>query len=183
MSRARSSTGSRGAAVAGRSGGVTLLLVIVLAAGLGACAFDAGTSDESAYYGSAGSETQNNVFLGTSVVDFTIGGTGSEVSFSWNDNGRPYVFLVIFDEDIDVAANRIDNVEDAVWVWHSGLGKGLRGDIDYADGVSVSDGAFDPWRGDLATLADGTYQAALWMYDANYNLSESSVLQEFTLPQ
>ena len=40
MSLARSSTGSLGGAVAGRPGGMTLLLVIVLAAGLGACGQD-----------------------------------------------------------------------------------------------------------------------------------------------
>jgi hypothetical protein len=157
---------------------------VILLAALGACSLaSVGTADEAGYYGSAGSETQNNIFLGTSVLEFTISVDGSDFSVSWEDNGRPYVFLVVFDDDIDVDDNRIADTDGAVWAWHSGLGKGLRGDIDYDDGVSVTDGAFDEWRENLTQLPDGEYRAALWMYDENYNLTESSVLKEFTLAQ
>ncbi len=159
-----------------------ILAGVLLLAG---CSFGGAAFADAAYYSAEGDETRNNIFGRTSNIDFEIdvdeidadGGPG----FSWYDNGRPYVFLAIFDGDLDIGANRILNDEVVVWTWHSGLGKGIRGDIDYGDGVAVVDGELQEYTDNLAPLADGTYKAALWMYDQNYNLTDSSVLKTFTI--
>lgn len=144
------------------------------------CSFGGAALGDASYYSAEGDETRNNIFLGTSNIDFEIDVDGVP-AFSWYDNARPYVFLAIFDGDLDIGANRILNDEVVVWTWHSGLGKGIRGDIDYEDGVEVVDGELQEYTENLAPLADGTYKAALWMYDQNYNLTDSSVLKAFTI--
>ncbi|MFW5786203.1 MAG: hypothetical protein ACOCYC_03080 [bacterium] len=162
-----------------------IVAVPAVAVVLGGCAFSGADLDDAADYSSGGDETENNIFLGTANIDFEIDVDDVDVdggpAFSWNDNERPYVLLAIFNDDLDIGDNRILNEEVVVWTWHSGLGKGLRGDIDYEDGVAVVDGELQEYTDDLDPLADGSYQAGLWMYDQNYNLTESSVLKSFTI--
>jgi hypothetical protein len=101
--------------------------------------------------------------------------------FTWEDQGRPSVFLAIFVGTPIVVENKIRNEESLVWAWHSGLGTGRAGLVHYQDGVAVHDGEFGEVDEELPALEPGTYRAALWSYSRHGELADSSAIEEFTV--
>ena len=114
---------------------------------------------------------QNQVFLKTFRLDLEITQGTAEPSFAWQATASRYVVLAIFKEKIDLKQNQISNLEDVVWTWNTGLGKGREGNVSYSDGVDVVNGVI---QDSVAPLVPGTYYIAAWAYSDDYELLYSS---------
>lgn len=64
----------------------------------------------------------------------------SSPHMAWSATDKELVLAAIFDQPIIIKERHIDNTEDIVWLWHSGLGTANEGDVPYSSGVSVSNG-------------------------------------------
>jgi parallel beta-helix repeat protein len=108
------------------------------------------------------------IFADTDVIIPSLPGrneilTTLEPRFMWTPSGSKYVFLALFQNRIKVVNGSISNGFDAIWAWHSGLGK--EGDIRYGDGIVIAGGVLMPGS-PLPVLAKGkTYYWAVWAWD------------------
>ncbi|NBC30196.1 MAG: hypothetical protein GVY29_09435 [Spirochaetes bacterium] len=127
-------------------------------------------------------ETSTTIFDGTHPIELKVTVTEVGPVFTWEDSGRPSVFVAVFAGMPIVVENKIRNEETLVWAWHSGLGSGLPGRVEYRDGIAVIDGEFHELSEDLAPLTPGIYRAALWSYNERGELADSSEITEFTVP-
>lgn len=69
---------------------------------------------------------------------------------AWEFTGHELIAAAIFERDVELVANgaSIANVEDAVWLWNSGMGganaAGNRVRVDFSDGRDVLNGQVQP---------------------------------------
>jgi len=97
--------------------------------------------------------------------------------FTWTVTGNKFVYLGLFTESIDVKNNRITNIEDNIWAWHSGIGKGREGDVLFSEGYDVVNGSLDKTHAPTSLSAGYTYYWAVWAWD-EYGLSISDASRE-----
>jgi hypothetical protein len=114
---------------------------------------------------------QNQIFIGTIPIELEITPDVAKPSFAWRATGSKYVVLAIFRDKIDLKDGRIANIEDAVWMWHTGMGRGREGNVSYDDGADVRNGVI---QDSVTPLAPGTYYIAVWGYSDEYELIYSS---------
>lgn len=91
--------------------------------------------------------------------------TNSMPSFTWKVTGQRYVYLAIFKNNIIVQSNRIQNIKDNVWAWHSGLGTGREGWVQFGDGRNVTDGVLQLNLEPTELLFGESYYWAVWAWD------------------
>jgi hypothetical protein len=126
-------------------------------------------------------ENATPIFDDTRPIELNVASTDNGPVFTWEDPGRSSVFLAIFMGTPIVVENKIRNEGSLVWAWHSGLGTGSAGRVHYQDGVAVRGGVFREVDEELPALEPGTYRAALWSYNRNGELADSSAIQEFSV--
>jgi len=95
-------------------------------------------------------------------------------AFVWKATDQRYVFLGVFKRRIEVNNYRIVNIDDNVWAWHSGLGRGREGNVYFSDGCDVINGELK--QDSLPTpLPKGEYYWAIWAWaDDGIKISHSS---------
>ncbi|MBD3185154.1 hypothetical protein GF312_22935 [Candidatus Poribacteria bacterium] len=149
-----------------------ILIIISLLVG---CGEDEGdeeyVSNESARDSYYYPDIQNQVFYGTWGFKLEITQGVSDPSIAWYTTGFKYVIVTIFKGKIDLKDNRIANFNDAIWTWHTGLGKGREGNISYYDGQDMR---FGEILDTVTPLEPGTYYITAWGYDDNYDLFRST---------
>jgi hypothetical protein len=87
----------------------------------------------------------NTLFVGSTEIVVNSPQNGDTLmvtnpSFVWEASGKKMVFLGIFEDNISVSNNRITNVEDNIWAWHSGMASGRIGMVRFEDGFNVEGG-------------------------------------------
>jgi len=134
--------------------------------------------DDSALAGDDYAPYQNLIFRNTTAVSTVwVSTNGTKTpTFYWPATGKKYVVVTIFREQLDVKNNRIMNTNAAAWTWNTGLGKGIEGNITFADGVDMVNGKI---QSTTSPLTNGTYYWAVWAFDDNYELTHSSIQFEY----
>jgi hypothetical protein len=91
--------------------------------------------------------------------------TDSVPSFTWKATGQKLVFLAIFNDNIDIKDNRIQNLNNIIWGWHSGFGRGREGFVQFSDGRDFSNGKFLEGQAPTPLHSDSSYVWAVWAWD------------------
>lgn len=127
----------------------------------------------------------NIIFPGTEEIQTASPGeqciVGGRPYFVWDATGG-LVYVGVFDENIDVNQGRIQNTGANVWAWHSGMGRGVEGVIQFDDGRAVVDGVIQ--EDSLPTpLEQGrSYYWAVWAWNsAGTRVTHSSAAIYFTV--
>ena len=111
----------------------------------------------------------NAIFSSSSLIETVAPANNDTVSatpaFAWVATGRKLVYLGIFVANIDIKDNKIVNIKDNIWAWHSGLGKGREGFVSFADGVDVVNGNLQVDRIPTPLIFDRAYIWAVWAWD------------------
>lgn len=85
----------------------------------------------------------------------------------WNEpKDLKFTAAVIFKNRISTKTNSISNIEDIVWMWHSGLGTGTQGNVRYTDGRNVVDGEIKNDQVATPLIIGKPYTWAVWSWDA-----------------
>lgn len=85
--------------------------------------------------------------------------------FTWNATGQKLVFLGIFNDNIVIYDNEIDNVENNIWAWHTGLGTGREGSVRFEDGRDVINGELQENEPPTPLTSGDSYTWAVWAWD------------------
>jgi hypothetical protein len=124
---------------------------------------------------------QNQIFRQTG--DLSAAASGPETgtpTFSWPATNYKHVVCAVFRSPIEVRQNEITNIDQIVWLWHSGLTRGREGNVTYSSGtVSLDETDTGPPAGPLAS---GTYYWAVWALDDGGTPVLSSVEYNFAVP-
>ncbi len=128
-----------------------------------------------------GSTPQNPIFTGTGLINISAPtGTVSTnfPDFSWTATGLSYEVAAVFTNSINVQGKKIQNTNDCIAMWTTGM-KGSAGTVNYSSFKVVNNGNL---TGDYVTGLPyhGTYYWAVWAYDDQLNISNSSPLESFT---
>ena len=129
---------------------------------------------ESSGYDTSTINYNNQIFRSTTKLDISMSTNGTyKPSFSWQSTGLKYIIIGIFTNRISVRDNKIQNPEDMIWTWNTGMARGREGDIIYIDGRDVANKVISSNNSTPLSL-DKTYYCAMWAYDIDYNLIRSS---------
>lgn len=114
-------------------------------------------------------EFENTVFVNTILIETGLPEfasiTDSVPTFTWRVTGNKLVFLSIFNENIELKNNRITNIQDIIWAWHSGTGNGRAGNIQFSDGYDVQDGNLLVEQRPTPLTSGNSYVWAIWAWD------------------
>lgn len=83
----------------------------------------------------------------------------------WEPTGASLVAAAIFDDRIIANDVGIFNVNNIVWMWHSGLNTSLEGSISYSEGRSVINGNLLPANETQPLVSGKTYFWVVWAWD------------------
>ena len=122
---------------------------------------------------------QNRIFYRTMMIELEITPASSTPSFAWRAMGSKYMVITVFNQKIDLINDTIANPTDAVWTWHSGIGRGREGNVSFSDGADVQN---DVILDEVTPLASGDYFIALWGYDDSHDLAYSSREYRYQVP-
>jgi len=129
--------------------------------------------------------SNNPIFPGTVPIITVLPKNGCKVKldtlrFSWDATGAALVYVGVFNAQIDVREGRIVNKAANVWAWHSGLGRGNEGNVQFSDGHSVSGGELDTTT--KPTLNNREYYWAVWAWNGEgTRVTRSSAPASFTV--
>lgn len=132
-------------------------------------------------------ELENAVFTKAKYLIFTgkpefDSITTTTPTFTWNITGQKLVFLGIFDDNIKTKGNKIINVENNIWAWHTGLGKGREGNVKYEDGCDVIDSELQVDKSPTPLTSGNSYTWAVWAWDdEGLKITHSSQEMFFTV--
>jgi hypothetical protein len=129
---------------------LALLLAAAALAG-SACAEATGADEARDFYYS------NTIFSDVTAMQAAPSGAARSPDFSWPATNHKHVACAVFHKRISVKQNKITNIDDVVWIWHSGLGQGRDGNVEWLQGASDPEGNPPP-----TALADGTWFWAVW---------------------
>ena len=90
--------------------------------------------------------------------------------FAWEATGSKMVFLGIFVNNINITAGQIANIDDNIWAWHSGLGKGRIGSVAFDDGFDTVNGMLQTDRPPTPLFENTPYIWAIWAWSDDGNL-------------
>ncbi len=112
----------------------------------------------------------NSIFPDTNLIELNSPTAGEVVTndqphFSWKSSGNTMVFLGLFTKSISIKGKNISNVNDIVWAWHSGLGKGRAGDVEFLEGVDVLNGELITDRPPSPLFNGQMYYWAVWAWN------------------
>lgn len=134
-----------------------LFFVLLSLAGLG-CGRSSSPSSNSVVY-------HNLIFKNTSKLNATVvlqaPATPSQPTFNWPATSRGHVVCALFTQPIAVRDNLITNQRHLVWLWHTGLGTGIEGLVQYGDGIPAMMGTLQPGA-QPDPLQPGTYYWGVW---------------------
>ena len=88
--------------------------------------------------------------------------------------------VAVFSDRIQVDAHGITNPETIVWLWHTSLGTGINGQVQYRDGVKIENGDITRTSAPTPLKRGRTYYWAVWSWDEDHKAIEhSSIESEF----
>lgn len=104
---------------------------------------------------------------------------GDSPVLAWEAIPFRYVTAALFSNPISVSGGEIQNVEDIVWQWHSGMDFGVVGQVQYSEGRSVINEIID-YNNFPVSLTGGHYYWAVWAWgNAGVRVLFSSQQREF----
>lgn len=85
------------------------------------------------------------IFPGATLITSNTPAFGQLIStdsptMGWIPTGQSLVLAIVFDHPVIVSGRSIQNTGDIIWLWHSGLGNAIEGDIPFSEGVSIVNG-------------------------------------------
>jgi hypothetical protein len=91
--------------------------------------------------------------------------TDSTPTFTWIQTKQDLVFLGVFKGSIQIDENKIGNITDNVWAWHSKLGTAREGNVNFSDGRDVDRGQLLVDRPPTPLVPGQSYWWAVWAWD------------------
>ena len=103
------------------------------------------------------------VLLKSPAIGETL--NNNEPSFSWEMGKSNLVALGVFDNRVEVKNKAIVNVNNLMYYWDSGMGRGRIGSVKFSDGRSIVNGEFEKAIDPLPLEGGQTYRWAIWAWD------------------
>jgi hypothetical protein len=126
--------------------------------------------------------TQNPVFSGTVLINTTApegSGVANPPVFIWQSTGLSYEVVGVFVNPISVQGKQIQNINDCIAIWDTGMA-GSDGNVSFTLFKQVVNGNL---TSSSASLSSGhTYYWAVWAYDSQLDLTNSSAQVTFVAP-
>ncbi len=111
-------------------------------------------------------DSDTNLFPNTEPIEIVAPYPWAQITsqtptFRWQPTNNRHVVAAVFDSPAVVADGNIDNTDDIVWIWHSGLGLDDEGNVSFKRGVDgIQSGQ------PTEPLERGrTYYWAIWAWD------------------
>jgi hypothetical protein len=95
----------------------------------------------------------------------TVDTVNSEPVIRWDSVQTGLIVAAIFDQPIHVVSGIIENKNDIVWIWHSGLEIGRDGQVVFEEGKSIPDGLLDNLSQPVPLPALHQYFWGVWSWD------------------
>lgn len=105
-----------------------------------------------------------------------------EITFMWNPSGQQQVALGLFEAPIQIVNGNIQNKNDNIWAWHSGLKNGQQGLVKFSDGYGVENGIWQNQK-PIKITNGKQYYWAVWAWDNNGTITHSSEAYNLTFQQ
>ena len=83
----------------------------------------------------------------------------------WDSVQTKLIVSAIFNQPIQVVNGRIENTNDIVWMWHSGLEDGKDGRVAFEEGRNISDGVLDNLSQPVPLATSHQYYWGVWSWD------------------
>jgi hypothetical protein len=83
----------------------------------------------------------------------------------WDSVQTKLIVSAIFINRIQVTKGKIENTNDIIWIWHSGLDKGKDGRVTFEEGRSISDGVIENPGLPVPLPAAHQYYWGVWSWD------------------
>lgn len=122
------------------------------------------------------------LFAGTDRINLTSPSSGqilisNQPEFSWIGKGSNLVMMAVWDQLPEISNGKINNISNIQWLWHSGLGTGLNGYVQYSDGVSIVDNMISNTASPVPLELGRSYYWAVWEWteDGQSLLSSSNI--------
>lgn len=108
--------------------------------------------------------------------------SSNQPEFSWIPGVSARTILVIWDRPPSFVEGELGNKSAIQWLWHSGLGTGLFGDVTFEDGRTMPFGDINNLAGPQPLQRGKTYYWAVWEWDEDaLSVQASSELGYFTV--
>ena len=113
---------------------------------------------------------ENLIFINAAPIEIITPSQGDTLEsitpvFSWEAPSSEMVYIGIFTKNISVSGGQINNIEDNIWGWHSGLGKGRIGFVNFSDGLNVVNGLLQIDNPPTPLQPNTTYSFAIWAWN------------------
>lgn len=92
-----------------------------------------------------------------------VDSVSSKPSLQWSGGGE-LVATGIFKNRIETTEKGIKNIQDIVWLWHSGLGTGRNGSVKFTDGRNVLNGKVDEISFPTPLTKGNFYSWGVWSW-------------------
>jgi len=103
-----------------------------------------------------------------------------EPNFVWSDSSAYITMVTVWDQPPIVTLEGISNTDSLYWIWHSGLGTGGSGFVQFSDGVSLVGGDISNPTPPKLLEKGRSYFWAVWGWDENgKEITASSSLSYF----
>lgn len=149
-----------------------LFLITILFTGISCALLESGTASLPTY--------QNQIFRSATLFDIQFPTNGNwQPWFSWTTANMKYMVIGIYSNPVSVKDDAIQNPQDMVWTWNTGITNVANNQIFFSDGRDVAGSVIQ--TNATALSFSNTYYIAAWAYDSNYNLVYSTVQYTYTV--
>lgn len=112
----------------------------------------------------------NAAFAGASKIDLiyptdNIAISTTTPSIQWSTTGSSLTAIAIFRRIPSIGNAGVENPEDAIWFWHSGLGGGSSGQLLFSRGRTPNNGSFFNLTSATALTPGRVYYWLIWELD------------------
>lgn len=80
----------------------------------------------------------------------------------WDSVQTTHIVAAIFKQPVLMINGAVTNTDDIVWIWHTGLGTGKNGHVEYIHGKSISNGDIYNETDLIHLVGPGNYYWGVW---------------------
>ena len=130
---------------------------------------------------------KNPIFQVNESIELIAPGQGAMISvdepeFHWVTSNKRFVLACVSTNILEIYDNRIKNTKDIVWIWHTGIGSGREGSIQYSYGKNVTNGEINEKQEPIPLERGKIYYWSVWAWDEKGQvISASSDEYYFTI--
>ncbi len=109
-------------------------------------------------------DSTNHIFNVRGDTNYYTGNSdtmNSSPLFRWDSMGIKIITMAIFNSKPEVINEKINNVKNIIWQWHSGMEFGYEGRVQYFEGRNVYNDTID-YNQIPKPLVKGNYYWAVW---------------------